>query len=115
MEAGSCKFRVTIGGFALFLQKMSFSTYETLYYLLKLKCMKSSHALIILISIEIKNVWGHVNVFARGAGQAVAQLDVNYGIDYEPFKVSLKQTEGGLKFLKLFFKITVLLTRWTFQ
>ena len=52
--------------------------------------MKSSHALIILISIEIKNVWGHVNVFARGAGQAVAQLDVNYGIDYEPFKVSLK-------------------------
>ena len=27
-------------------------------------------------------------MFARGAGQAVAQLDVNYGVDFEPFKVS---------------------------
>ena len=29
-----------------------------------------------------------MNLYARGAGQAVAQLDVNYGIDYEAFKVS---------------------------
>ena len=38
--------------------------------------------------IDLENVWGHVNFYARGAGQAVAQLDVNYGVDYEPFKVS---------------------------
>ena len=38
--------------------------------------------------IDLSNVWGHVNFYARGAGQAVAQLDVNYGVDYEPFKVS---------------------------
>ena len=38
--------------------------------------------------IELQNVWGHVNMFARGAGQAIAQLDVNYGVDFEPFKVS---------------------------
>ena len=40
--------------------------------------------------IDLENVWGHVNFYARGAGQAVAQLDVNYGVDYEPFKVSKK-------------------------
>ena len=27
-------------------------------------------------------------MYARGAGQAVAQLDVNYGVDFEPFKVN---------------------------
>ena len=37
--------------------------------------------------IDATNVWGHVNIIAKGAGQAVAQLDVNYGVDYEPFKV----------------------------
>ena len=31
-------------------------------------------------------MWGHVNLVANGAGQAIAQLDVNWGIDYEPFK-----------------------------
>ena len=65
--------------------------------------------------IDIPNVWGHVNLVANGAGQvkkgkalldyawlccaspsissfldllfqAVAQLDVNWGVDYEPFK-----------------------------
>ena len=36
--------------------------------------------------MDAKNVWGHVNLFAHGAGQAVAQLDVSYGVDYEPFK-----------------------------
>ncbi len=27
-----------------------------------------------------------MNLYAHGAGQAVAQLDVTYGVDYEPFK-----------------------------
>jgi len=36
--------------------------------------------------IDISNVWGHVNLVANGAGQAIAQLDVNWGVDYEPFK-----------------------------
>ena len=36
--------------------------------------------------LEIPNVWGHINIYATGAGQAVAQMDINYGIDYEPFK-----------------------------
>ena len=34
-------------------------------------------------------MWGHVNLYAVGAGQAVAQLDVTYGVDYEPFKVAI--------------------------
>ena len=37
--------------------------------------------------MDIPNVWGHVNLIAHGAGQAIAQLDVNWGVDYEPFKV----------------------------
>lgn len=37
--------------------------------------------------IDIPNVWGHINLVANGAGQAIAQLDVNWGVDYEPFKV----------------------------
>ena len=39
-----------------------------------------------LRTLEIPNVWGHINFEARGAGQAIAQLDVNYGVDYEPKK-----------------------------
>ena len=39
-----------------------------------------------LQQVVIPNVWGHVNFLARGAGQAVAQLDVNWGIDFEPLK-----------------------------
>ena len=39
-----------------------------------------------LQEILIPNVWGHVNFHATGAGLAVAQLDVNWGIDYEPLK-----------------------------
>ena len=38
--------------------------------------------------IQIPNVWGHINLVANGAGQAIAQLDVNWGVDYEPFKVT---------------------------
>jgi hypothetical protein len=37
--------------------------------------------------IDLTNVWGHVNLYAHGAGQAVAQLDLTYGVDYEPHKV----------------------------
>ena len=39
-----------------------------------------------LQEIVIPNVWGHVNYHATGAGQAVAQLDINWGIDFEPYK-----------------------------
>ena len=47
-------------------------------------------------------------MFARGAGQAVAQLDVNYGVDFEPFKVNdrahcllkFKYCENATKFEK---------------
>lgn len=35
---------------------------------------------------QIPNVWGHVNVIGRGAGQAVMQLKVQYGIDWEDLK-----------------------------
>ena len=36
--------------------------------------------------MKIPNVWGHIKFHATGAGQAVAQLDVNWGVDFEPFK-----------------------------
>ncbi|XP_063601843.1 CD109 antigen-like [Penaeus indicus] len=36
--------------------------------------------------IPIKNVWGLVNVVAHGAGQAILQLDVSYGIDWTDLK-----------------------------
>ena len=36
--------------------------------------------------MDIPNVWGHINIVATGAGQAIAQLDVNWGVDFEPFK-----------------------------
>ena len=39
---------------------------------------------------DATNAWGHINIFAKGAGHAVAQLDVNYGVDYEPFKVKYR-------------------------
>ena len=37
-------------------------------------------------SLEIPNVWGHVNIIARGAGQAVLQLKVQYGVDWEDLR-----------------------------
>ena len=45
--------------------------------------------------ISVPNVWGHVNLFARGAGQAVAQLDLTYGVDYQPFRVSEECARNG--------------------
>jgi len=41
------------------------------------------------VRLDLENVWGHFNLFATGAGQAVAQLDLTYGVDYEPFKAIL--------------------------
>ncbi len=38
--------------------------------------------------VDLTSVWGHMNLFAHGAGQAVAQLDLTYGVDYEPGRVS---------------------------
>ena len=34
-------------------------------------------------SFDIPNVWGTVNLFAKGRGQALAQLDLTYGVDVE--------------------------------
>lgn len=39
-----------------------------------------------LQTVNIPNVWGHINFHATGAGQAVAQMDINYGVDFEPKK-----------------------------
>ena len=39
-----------------------------------------------LRTIPIPNVWGTMKFHATGAGQAVVQIDVNYGVDYEPHK-----------------------------
>ncbi|KAK7085756.1 hypothetical protein SK128_008452, partial [Halocaridina rubra] len=36
--------------------------------------------------LPITNVWGLVNVVAKGAGQAILQLDVSYGIDWIDLK-----------------------------
>ncbi|XP_042213472.1 CD109 antigen-like [Homarus americanus] len=36
--------------------------------------------------IPIQNVWGLVNVVANGAGQAILQLDVSFGIDWTELK-----------------------------
>ena len=49
------------------------------------RCIKS---LVKNFRFDASNAWGHINIFAKGAGHAVAQLDVNYGVDYEPFKVN---------------------------
>ncbi|XP_066953727.1 LOW QUALITY PROTEIN: CD109 antigen-like [Macrobrachium rosenbergii] len=32
-------------------------------------------------NFRLENVWGHVNLVAKGSGQAVVQLDVSYGVD----------------------------------
>ncbi|XP_037068259.1 CD109 antigen-like [Pollicipes pollicipes] len=37
-------------------------------------------------TVDLPNVWGHVNVVGTGAGQAVVQLDVSYGFDRENLK-----------------------------
>ncbi|CAG0913503.1 unnamed protein product [Notodromas monacha] len=39
-----------------------------------------------LHKFNLENVWGHLNVIARGRGQAIIQLDYAYGVDYEPIK-----------------------------
>lgn len=45
--------------------------------------------------VQVPKVWGNVIVLAQGAGQAVVQMDVSYGIDYEAFaEVPTIQTFG---------------------
>ena len=34
-------------------------------------------------TLDIPNVWGTVNLFAKGRGQALAQMDLTYGVDVE--------------------------------
>jgi CD109 antigen len=36
--------------------------------------------------LQIPNVWGHLNVVARGRGQALIQMDVAWGVDHESLK-----------------------------
>ncbi|KAK3859992.1 hypothetical protein Pcinc_033930 [Petrolisthes cinctipes] len=38
-----------------------------------------------LHSYELENVWGHVNLVAKGSGQGVAQLEVSWGVDVLSF------------------------------
>ena len=35
---------------------------------------------------QIDAVWGHLNVIARGHGQALVQMDVAWGVDFEELK-----------------------------
>ncbi|XP_014294600.1 CD109 antigen isoform X1 [Halyomorpha halys] len=35
---------------------------------------------------ELKHIWGHVNIIGKGAGLALVQMDVSYGVDWEPLK-----------------------------
>ncbi|XP_059351436.1 CD109 antigen-like [Daphnia carinata] len=51
----------------------------------------SSESLSTIHRIDITNVWGHVNVIGRGAGQAVLQLKVQYGIDSDELKDTPKR------------------------
>jgi capsule polysaccharide export protein KpsE/RkpR len=40
--------------------------------------------------LQVPNVWGHLNVIAKGSGQAVVQMDISFGVDYERFKEMAK-------------------------
>nr|XP_027238444.1 uncharacterized protein LOC113829465 [Penaeus vannamei] len=42
-------------------------------------------ALSLMRSVPIARPWGHVNLVAEGAGQAVAQLEVSWGVDLERY------------------------------
>uniref|UniRef100_A0A0P5S381 Macroglobulin complement-related protein n=1 Tax=Daphnia magna TaxID=35525 RepID=A0A0P5S381_9CRUS len=51
----------------------------------------TSESLSTVHQMDIPNVWGHVNVVGRGAGQAVLQLKVQYGIDLDDLKDTPKK------------------------
>uniref|UniRef100_A0A0P4XT60 Macroglobulin complement-related protein n=1 Tax=Daphnia magna TaxID=35525 RepID=A0A0P4XT60_9CRUS len=51
----------------------------------------TSESLSTVHQMDIPNVWGHVNVVGRGAGQAVLQLKVQYGIDSDDLKDTPKK------------------------
>lgn len=55
------------------------------------------YIILLLFILQIPSVWGHVNVIARGTGQALVQLDVNYGVDYEPLKDQPSQPSFDLR------------------
>lgn len=40
-----------------------------------------------LQTLQVPNVWGHIEVIARGSGMAILQLDVSYSIDYSPLLI----------------------------
>jgi hypothetical protein len=42
-------------------------------------------------------VWGHLNVIAKGSGQAVVQMDISFGIDHEEFKELAKTDTFNLE------------------
>jgi hypothetical protein len=63
------------------ISEVSFNTIK------KKKANKRSYRFINLYILQkIPHVWGHMNVIAKGAGLAMVQMDLNYGIDYEPLK-----------------------------
>ncbi|KDR15355.1 CD109 antigen [Zootermopsis nevadensis] len=46
---------------------------------------------------DVPNVWGHLNVIAKGSGQAVVQMDISFGVDYEGFKEFAKTETFNLE------------------
>lgn len=42
-------------------------------------------------------MWGHLNVIAKGSGQAVVQMDISFGVDYEGFKEFAKTETFNLE------------------
>lgn len=36
--------------------------------------------------MKIEDVWGHVNIIARGSGLAVVQLDLSFGVERDEYK-----------------------------
>ena len=52
---------------------------------IKMNIPISSDGISQLRQISIPNVWGHVNIVASGSGQALAQMDVVFGVDHENF------------------------------
>ncbi|XP_037085494.1 complement C3-like [Pollicipes pollicipes] len=46
----------------------------------------TNNATSVIPAVELPQVWGHINVVGQGAGQAVVQLDLSFGIDREDLK-----------------------------
>ncbi|OXA61880.1 Complement C3 [Folsomia candida] len=52
--------------------------------------------------VDVSKVWGHVNIQGRGAGQAVVQLDVAFGVDWEEYKDTPPVDAFELKIVEYF-------------